>query len=40
MEQIKKTVLDLNKYLEKKIGVGYIPLILVWAAMIYIFCTA
>jgi len=40
MERLKKKVLEINKYLEKKLGVGYMPLILVWAAMIYIFCTA
>ena len=37
MEQVKKTALELKQYLERSLGVGFIPLVLIWAALGYAF---
>ena len=33
MKQLRKTVIELKQYLERLLGVGFMPLILIWAAL-------
>ena len=37
MKQIKKIALELKQYLERSLGINFMPLILVWVIIFYAF---